>query len=147
MINLQENVDKYLTQSWRHMQAYLAMRMEPLHIGVGQYVYLIRLYNEDGQSQQCLSNGLLVDKAATVRAINKLEQTGYVYRAPDPADKRSFKIYLTKKGRNIRPELENILEEMLAVLLKDLSSVEGELIKKLLKHMAKNIVTSVRGNN
>lgn len=145
MIDLHDNVGKYITLSLRHMHAYLAMHMEPLNIGVGQYVYLLRLYTEDGQSQQSLCNYLLVDKAATVRSINKLEAAGYVVRKPDPDDKRSFRIFLTEKGRNIRPKLETILEEMLEVLLKGLTDEEGQLLKKHLKQVAENIVMEVRG--
>lgn len=147
MIDLQDNVGKYISLSWRHMQAYMAKRMEPLNIGVGQYVYLFRLYSEDGQSQQSLSDELLVDKAATVRAINKLEEAGYVVRKPDPADKRSFQIFLTDKGRNIRPKLEEIVEDVLEILLKDLSMEECKLLKRLMKQTAGNMVEAVRGNS
>lgn len=143
MIDLQDNAGKYLSLIWRHKQAYMAKRMEPLNIGAGQYVYLFRLYIEDGQSQQHLSDDLMVDKAATMRAINKLEENGYVVRRPDPADKRSFQIFITDKGRNIRSKLEEIVEEVLETLLKDMSVEERELAKKMLKHIARNMVQAV----
>lgn len=146
MIDLRDNVGKYISLSCRHMQAYMAKRMEPLNIGVGQYVYLFRLYFEDGQSQQRLSDELLVDKAATVRAINKLEEAGYVVRKPDPADKRSFRIFLTDKGRNIRPKLEEIVEEVLEILLKDMSVEERQLLKKLMRQVMGNMVEAVRNS-
>lgn len=143
-VDLHDNVGKYVSVAWRNMISYMARKMEPLHIGAGQYTYLFALYGEDGQSQQNLSDRMLVDKAATVRAINKLEAAGYVERKPDQLDKRSYRIFLTKKGKAIRPQLEAVVEETQEVILGDMSPQEKIIIKRLLRQMARNIIRANR---
>lgn len=140
MVDLKDNVGKYVSVTWRNMISYMTRKMEPLHIGAGQYSYLFALYGGDGQSQQALSDRMLVDKAATVRAINRLEAAGYVERRPDEQDKRSFRIFLTPKGKAIRPELEAIVGDVLEVLHTGMSPEEKVTINRLMQQMARNMI-------
>ncbi|TLM98559.1 MarR family transcriptional regulator [bacterium] len=146
MIDLKDNAGKYVSVIWRNMISYMARKMEPLGIGAGQYPYLFSLYVEDGQSQQCLSDRMLVDKAATVRSVNKLEAAGYVERRPDQQDKRSFRVFLTENGRTVRPQLEAIVEEVQEILLDNMSREEKDVLKRLLPRMAGNIMQVNRGS-
>lgn len=143
---MKDNVGRYVSVTWRNMISYMARKMEPLHIGAGQYAYLFALYNEDGQSQQALSDRMLLDKAATVRAINKLERAGYVERRPDDRDKRAFRIFLTKQGKDVRPKLEAIVGEVQDILLEDMSPEEKVIIKRLMRQMAGSIIRANRGS-
>lgn len=86
----------------------------------------------------------MVDKSATTRAVNKLEELGYVIRKPDAVDKRSYRVFLTPRGREIKPQLEAIVAEMLEVLLKGLSAREKDQLKLLLQKIAGNIIQAVR---
>ncbi len=108
-------------------------------IGAGQGPYLFLLYIQDGQSQQELSNKLLLDKAATVRSINRLEEAGCVERVTDPKDNRSYKIFLTEKGRSVRPQLEKALSEVIEVLNVGLSEEEQDMTRKIFRRILNNI--------
>ncbi|RJQ24782.1 MAG: MarR family transcriptional regulator [Peptococcaceae bacterium] len=140
MIDLKDNAGRHVSFTYRHMIAYMARRMEPLHIGPGQYVYLFALYGEDGQTQQNLSDRTLVDKSATARAINKLEALGYVERKPDHTDKRSCRVFLTQKGIAVKPQLEVIVGEVQDILLKDLSDEEKTTLRALLQKVSRNMI-------
>ncbi|MDA8234091.1 MAG: MarR family transcriptional regulator [Clostridia bacterium] len=144
MIDLRDNVGRYVSMTYRHTISYMARKMEALQIGAGQYPYLFTLYLEDGQSQQSLTDRMLVDKAATVRSINKLEEAGYVERRPDCIDKRSYRIFLTEKGRTVRPQLEAIVQEVQEILLDNMSTEEKIILKRLMQQIARNIVKAVR---
>ncbi|MCL6558297.1 MAG: MarR family transcriptional regulator [Firmicutes bacterium] len=144
MIDLRDNTGKYVSVTHRHMLAYMARKMEPLQIGPGQYTYLFALYIEDGQSQQSLSDRMLVDKSATARAINKLEKLGYVQRKPDETDKRFHRIFLTPRGMEIRPQLEAIVEEVQEILLDNLSGEEKGILKMLLQKISRNMIEATR---
>lgn len=140
VVDFRDNIGKYVSVTWRNMISFMAKKMEPLQIGAGQYAYLFALYSEDGQSQQSLSDRMSVDKAATVRSLNKLEAAGYVKRKPDNLDKRSFRIFLTEKGKAVRPQLEAVVEEVQEVLLGNMSPEEKVVAKRLLRQMAGNII-------
>jgi len=140
-----DNIARYLSVAWRCLIMYAARNMEHLGIGSGQYPYLLALYEEDGQSQQSLSDRLLVDKSATVGAINKLEVMGYVDRRNDATDKRYYRIFLTDLGWSIKPELEQIVGGALESLLADLSEEERSTALQLMRRMAANILQATRG--
>lgn len=139
-----DNIARHMSVAWRYLIMYSARRIEHLGIGSGQYPYLLALYEEDGQSQQSLSDRLLVDKSATVGAINKLEALGYVERRTDASDKRYYRIFLTDLGRQIRPELVAIVQEALESLLDGLSPEERETTLDLTRRMAANIHRATR---
>ncbi|MFZ5825044.1 MAG: MarR family winged helix-turn-helix transcriptional regulator [Bacillota bacterium] len=144
MVQLHDNIPKYVAVSARQIQAFMARRMESLGIGPGQYTYLFALYREDGQTQQSLADHLLVDKSAAVGAINRLEGLGYVERRSDPEDRRTFRIHLTERGRAIRPELEACVEEVQEILLQGLSPEERGLLGQLLKRVLANVTRANR---
>jgi DNA-binding MarR family transcriptional regulator len=94
-----------------------------------------------------VSDRLLVDKSATVGAINKLEKLGYVERCRDDKDKRYHRIFLTERGRAIREELESVVSEALANLLAGFSDDEKRLSLEVMRRMSENIVRATRGLN
>lgn len=146
MAEFGNNIARYLSVTWRYLVMYAARNLDHLGIGSGQYPYLLALYEEDGQSQQSLSDRLLVDKSATVGAINKLERMGYVDRRNDAADKRYYRIFLTELGWSIKPELEQIVGGALESLLAGLSDEERATALELTRRMAENILQATRGS-
>ena len=146
MTDSEDNIARHLSVIWRYLIMYAARNLEHLGIGSGQYPYLLALYEEDGQSQQSLSDRLLVDKSATVGAINKLEALGYVDRRTDENDKRYYRIFLTALGWKIKPELQAIVGGALESLLTGLSDDERATALELTRRMAANILQATRGN-
>lgn len=144
MVDTRDNVAKHMAVAWRQTIAYIARKMEPLHLGSGQYPYLFALYDQDGQSQQRLSQRLMVNKSATVGAVDKLERLGYVERRPDRADRRRYRVYLTEKGRRVRAQLEAIVGEALEALQTGLTVQERETFRELMRRAADNMVAATR---
>lgn len=66
------------------------------HMGI-----LSDLGRMDGVRQQDLAISSLKDKATITRALRSLAAEGLVRRTPDQTDKRSKRIYLTAKGREV----------------------------------------------
>ncbi|MGB8379684.1 MAG: MarR family winged helix-turn-helix transcriptional regulator, partial [Dermatophilaceae bacterium] len=137
-----DNLPKHLAVIGRHMIAYAGQRIGELGVGAGQYPYLFALYSTDHQSQQNLSDELLVDKSSTTAAIDKLEAQGLVVRSADPADRRRRIVSLTKAGRSLRPDLQALLAETTEVLLTGLTPSERDTLHELLRRIAQNITES-----
>ena len=121
-------------------------KLEKYNIGPGQLHFLMVLYRNEGINQECLAHKLMIDKATSARAIKKLEEEGYVTRKIDENDKRSYKIFLTKKGYDLKPIVNQILHEWTNILLTDFNEKEKktlfELLEKLLKNANKGIEKS-----
>jgi DNA-binding MarR family transcriptional regulator len=133
-----ESIGKWISILQRYGKIFIDRELEPYKIGYGQFPFLIALYREDGISQEALSKFLNVDKATTTRAVKKLLKEGYISRVTDSADKRAYKIYLTKKGKEMSSVIKKISARWTNVLLNDFSKREKEIILTLLKKMAKN---------
>lgn len=66
------------------------------HMGI-----LADLYQQDGVRQQDLAMSSLKDKATITRSVSFLEKEGLAVRTPDPTDRRTKRIYITSKGKQI----------------------------------------------
>ena len=134
-----DNIGKYISQLYRRGGIFITKRMEKYNIGQGQFMFLLELYIEDGRNQEELSKVLKIDKGTTARAIKKLEEEGYIERFKDEKDKRSNKIYLTQKGRDVKESIFSVLDEWERKMSEHLDESEKELMIKLLKKVCLNI--------
>jgi DNA-binding MarR family transcriptional regulator len=66
---------------------------------------LSRLWEEDGLSQQEISERSGVAKPNISTYIDSLEKGDYVVRVDDPADRRNYKIYMTQKAKKAKREM------------------------------------------
>jgi len=129
------SIGKYISILYRQAQCYIANEMKPYNIGSGQYIFLSVLYEYDGLSQEELSNKLMMDKGTTARAIDKLENAGYVTRKKNPEDRRIYNVFITDKARDIKPIFYRILSSWTDILGKDLSQEERVILYKILEKM------------
>ena len=135
--------DDYLGR-WFSILYRLSMRhitqgLKEFNIGSGQIMFLLELYYADGVRQEELSTLLNIDGANTTRAISKLEEEGYVYREADAEDGRAFRVFLTKKALEIRPQLFALMRDWEERLLGDLSQKEQEQFVRLLKKIGHSV--------
>lgn len=134
-----DNIGKYISQLYRRGGIFVTKEMEKYNIGQGQFMFLLELYIEDGRNQEELSKALKIDKGTTARAIKKLEKERYLIRYKDENDKRSNKIYLTQKGRDVKENIFSVLGEWERKISEHLDESEKELMIKLLKKVCLNI--------
>lgn len=146
-ISLQSNhhsIGKWISIIYRYAQNFIIRELEPYNIGGGQFMFLVALYRQDGIHQEALSKNLNIDKGTTARAIKKLEKEGYVIRKEDPEDRRAYKVSLTKKALEIKPEIYKALKNWTEILSKDFTKDEKEMVTGLLKRMADNVASYVK---
>ena len=110
--------------TYRSVQKYFAKELAQYHIGWGHFAILMSLYDQEGRSQDSLAQSKGFDKTMIAKSILRLEEEGIVYRETDPEDKRIKRLFLTDKGKELRPEMERIGLELNALLLKGFVSDE-----------------------
>jgi DNA-binding MarR family transcriptional regulator len=83
-----------------------------LRLTVIEWYILRALYEEDGQHASDLARA--VGRAATsfTPNLDKLQEKGYIERRPDPGDRRAVRIYLTKKGEEVREQVNKAAKEI-----------------------------------
>ncbi|MBD3109601.1 MarR family transcriptional regulator [Bacillus sp. AGMB 02131] len=103
--NHTEEMGRYIAKIHCKGSSIISKELQEFGIGSGQFPSLLRLYQQDGISQEELAKQLLVDKATITRAIKKLEEENLVYRIRDEKDKRYYKVFITKKALDIKEEV------------------------------------------
>jgi len=83
-----------------------------------------------------LSKILGIDNSTLTRNLNKLEFNGFVQRNKDEYDKRVFKVYLTKKGLDIKDQIETQLEDYSFKILSALSHNDRQIVFESLEKLS-----------
>jgi DNA-binding MarR family transcriptional regulator len=84
----------------RKIQKYYNNRYCEFGITAVQSLVLLSLLEDDGQNIRNLAQKLSIDSSVT-GLIDRLEKEQLVKRVVDAQDRRSFQIFLTKKGKKI----------------------------------------------
>ena len=134
-----KHIGKYISQLYRKGSSYINKEISKYGIGSGQFMFLLELYKKDGKNQEEIAEDLKMDKGTTARALKKLEEQGFVTRIKDENDKRSNKIYLNDKAKDVRDGVLDVLSDWNKEITKSLTEEEEEMLKSLLEKVCKNI--------
>lgn len=104
-----------------------------------QWTLLSALWNEDGQTQQSLSEKTFRDKTSVTRLINKLESRSLVVRVTDKYDQRTNLIYLTAQGKSLENTTTQILKETYQKAIAGISEKDILICKDVLNRVFDNL--------
>lgn len=100
----------------RRVQRHYERALAQYGLTAGQFLALTVLWREDGLKFKELAERLAIEGPTLTGALDRLERAGYVERRDDPDDRRSLRIWVTPKGREIEPaalEAARVLDEQL----------------------------------
>ncbi|WP_135444807.1 MarR family winged helix-turn-helix transcriptional regulator [Vibrio tasmaniensis] len=96
---------------------------------------LMCLWEEEGITQRDIAAKSKVENSTTTRTLDKLEKLELVERRADPNSRRSFRIYLTEKGKALEEQLISIPTRLNKELMNELDAKEQQQMIKLLQKM------------
>lgn len=105
----------------------------------GQYLYLVRIYENPGIIQEKLAEMIKVDRTTTARAIKRLEINGFIEKKEDKHNKKIKKLYVTEKGKNVYPFIKRENDYSNNVALEEFSEREIETLFNLLQRVRKKV--------
>lgn len=105
----------------------------------GQYLYLVRIFENPGIIQEELADMIKVDKTTLSRALKKLELNGFIIKKSDEKNKKNKKLYTTKKGDEVYQFIKRENDYSNNMALKGFSEKEEVLIAELLYRLRKNV--------
>jgi len=76
--------------------------LDELGLTYTQYVTVVALWEEDGQTVGSLGEKLFLESNTLTPILKKLEAMGHVERTRDPADERQVRVRLTNSGKRLR---------------------------------------------
>ncbi|MFA0145576.1 MarR family winged helix-turn-helix transcriptional regulator [Vibrio lentus] len=96
---------------------------------------LMCLWEEEGITQRDIAAKSKVENSTTTRTLDKLEKLELVERRADPNSRRSFRIYLTEKGKALEEQLVPIPIRLNKELMNELDAEEQQQMITLLQKM------------
>lgn len=75
------------------------IEFKELDLTKGQYLYLVRIYENPGIIQEKLSEMIKVDRTTAARAIQKLEIQGFIEKKDDETNRKIKRLFTTEKGK------------------------------------------------
>lgn len=85
---------------------------KPLLKGLGltypQYLVLLALWQEDGQSAGAISRRLMTDTGSLTPVFKRLEADGLLQRVRSRRDERVVELFLTERGRAMQAQAQEI---------------------------------------
>jgi len=104
-----------------------------------QYALLCRLWEQEGRSQKELAECSFKDTANITRMIDVLEGKGIVYRERDNKDRRTYRIYLTQRGRELKEKVTPIVLDQGARAYACLTAQEQQSLLEMLNRLYNHI--------
>ena len=107
-----------------------------------QWIILLRLFENDGQSQGALADKNFHDYPNITRMVDALEKRMLVKRTSDPEDRRKFLIHLTQEGRGL---VEKFLPQVVEMKKKNFSGLAKEdrnSLMSILRKVENNLLNS-----
>ncbi|WP_240415610.1 MarR family winged helix-turn-helix transcriptional regulator [Paenibacillus periandrae] len=105
----------------------------------GQYLYLVRIYENPGIIQEKLAEMIKVDRTTAARAIQKLEIEGFIEKKDDETNRKNKRLFTTEKGKQAYSFLKREGDHTDSVALAGFSEKESETLFHLLQRVRKNI--------
>lgn len=109
-----------------------------LELPLEHLIILFHLWNQDGRSQKDIVDRVFKDKTTITRALDSLEKLNLLLRIPDESDKRSKRIFLTHKGKELKKMVMPIALETNYNAIADIPVKHLEICKAVLIKIYEN---------
>ncbi len=139
MKQIESNVGFLLVQCCRAHRNRAEAALSELGLHVGQEMFLLRLCQEDGQTQSQLAGCMCVEPPTLSKMVQRMEVAGLVERRQDSEDARVSRVYLTERGRALEQPVLAIWRDLEKCTLSGLTETEQMLLRRLLLQIQTNI--------
>lgn len=139
-----KDLSKYVSVAYRRTQIFYTEKLKKLGISSGQFMYIVCICENVGQTQDELSQRLIIDKSTVAKILSQLETNGYITKAINSNDRRAFNIFPTDKAVAIFPKILEIKDEWHRKMTENLSDIECDVFEKLMEKVMENTIKSCK---
>ena len=136
---IEESTGFALAKACRAYRSGVGAELAKLGLHVGQEMVLVELWGEDGLKGGELAARLRVEPPTVTRMLQRLEGCGLVERSRDPEDARSFRVYLTRKGRSLEGPVTESWARIEERTFRGMGEEEKRLLRGLLARVRENL--------
>ena len=125
----------------------LQARLSDYDIPFGYWTFLRILWEEDGLTQRELSARAGVMEPTTFRALNAMEERGYIVRKRASDNKKNVYLFLTRRGRFLKRKLVPLAEEVNEIAVAGIRVSDIETTRNTLLTMLRNLALDEAASN
>jgi len=107
--------------------------LEPLGLTYPQYLVMLVVWEEEGQSLKAIGERLHLDSGTLTPLLKKLEAADLLRRVRKPEDERHIQIFLTDTGRALRTQAESVPLDLVRTL--DVDEEDLQVVKAALNRL------------
>jgi DNA-binding MarR family transcriptional regulator len=117
----------------------MQMRLNTYGVSFGHWAFLRILWEADGLTQRALSVEAGLMEPTTSAALAAMEALGYVRRERRPDNRKNVHVFLTPRGKALRPRLVPLAEQVNDVAVRGVSAADVTATRKTLLVMIENL--------
>jgi MarR family transcriptional regulator, organic hydroperoxide resistance regulator len=122
----------------RVVRARMDRALQRSGLRLGQYQVLRHLWDDDGLTPREIADRLTVEMPTVTRTVQRMVRDGFVERQAHPDDARSVRIYLTKRGLELRAQLAETVAEQTEHAMRGFTAGERALFVTMLERISEN---------
>ena len=134
-----ENIATMIADNSRLLRRSFDACVRPIGVTRPQWQVLTVLRRHEGINQGGLAEHLDVEPITVCRMVDRLQDANLVERRADPADRRSWRLYLTNRAQELLNQLRPIADDLMDEALDGLSEREIEALFQALKRIRENL--------
>jgi MarR family transcriptional regulator for hemolysin len=113
--------------------------LDKLGVTYSQTIFLVRLWEKDGQSQIELAKSAGLKQPSVVRILDRMERDNLITRVRNQDDRRAFNFYLTDKANKACRKLEEHADAMHDIATVEISKKDIDKFNKIIASMIHNL--------
>lgn len=129
-------VIKWLSIADRYTKMYLDRCLAPLGLNGSQYMYVLKICENPGITQDSFFGFFYVNPSNITRALAVLEKEGYVRKDINPLDKRTCRLYPTDRAVDAYSKIRTIIANWETQMLSDMTPETLEAFNSRLRSLA-----------
>lgn len=108
MDNMSYYLSCYILVLNKAHQTFINPYLREKNISYNQYELILHIYHDEGSIQRKIASACGTDKCGASRSLRILEDKKLIIKKIDESNRRSYKLFLTEKGRKV---VEDIIEK------------------------------------
>jgi len=138
-LSLDDYISIFIHQTDLALTGCVKDRLAPFNIAPEQNLIMMLLWEQDGLTQNELAEKLDKDKTNIARMVANLEEKEFIRRVVSQYDRRSLKVYLTQKGKELGDSVIPIAEEFHDRICNGITAEELKELRRILTKMRANV--------
>lgn len=133
MSGIADHPFKSVSILYRKSHIWLNNTCAQYHLTAAQAVVILIVCDFQSLTQDEITKRLSLDKSVIAKTVTKLEETGFLVRATNARDKRTYDICPTEKAWEVYPFIKAQIDESFSRMTREMTDGERKEFQRLLE--------------